>query len=143
MPLPMEQRTQSLPLRRSSGKRASFGGLRGGIEPVLPVLPQVDILRCDLTTPYRFQRLRNQRRLILPTGTDAYAAQPNLALVNAIVRARTSYERIVADPDTTLCQLAKSLQVNERHVRRLLPYAFLSPDLVQKILLGANHRVCP
>ena len=58
------------------------------------------------------------------------------ALVKAIARGRAWFEELATGRVRSLHDLAKRDGVSRRYIRRLVSLAFLSPQLVEAILLG-------
>lgn len=76
-------------------------------------------------------------RLIVPgESAAARTAQSNPTLITAIARAYVWAERWLSGEVPSLRALAREYGVSEGYVGRLLPCAFLAPDLVEAILQG-------
>ncbi len=60
------------------------------------------------------------------------------ALVKAIVRGRQWFEQLASGRVGSLVEIAKSERVSNRYVGHLIPLAFLAPDIVARILSGAQ-----
>jgi site-specific DNA recombinase len=60
------------------------------------------------------------------------------ALVKAIARGRQSFEDLVSGRAGSLVEIAKAEGVTDRYVARLLPLAFLAPDIVTSVLAGTQ-----
>jgi len=60
------------------------------------------------------------------------------SLVAAVVRARTWLGRLLSGDATSQRDLAEKEGLNERYVSRLLPLAFLSPEITESILEGSQ-----
>jgi site-specific DNA recombinase len=65
--------------------------------------------------------------------------KPIPSLVRAIARARDWYERIVSGKIANVCDLAKQARVSAAYVQRILPCAFLSPNVSEAILSGQQR----
>lgn len=96
---------------------------------------EADLL--SLTADAQFRRRGGEVRLILP-GVSPYQtlAQPNLALVKAIARGYSWYEKLISGEVISLQSLAADTGVNKRYVSRVVRCALLAPDIVDMILEG-------
>ena len=65
------------------------------------------------------------------TGVDA-------TLVKAIVRGRQWFEALARGKAGSIAEIAQAEGVTVRYVGRLLPLAFLAPDIVQSVLAGTQ-----
>lgn len=65
--------------------------------------------------------------------------KPIPSLVRAIARARDWYEGIVSGKIANVCDLAKQTRVSAAYVQRILPCAFLSPNVSEAILSGQQR----
>ena len=89
--------------------------------------------------PIQIRRRGVETRLVLPghsLGSSSGRTDP--ALVKAVVRGRVWFEAIASGRVRSITELAKIEGVTRRYVGRLLPLAFLAPDLVAKILSGTQ-----
>jgi hypothetical protein len=60
------------------------------------------------------------------------------AFVKAIVRGRQWFDQIASGRVSSFTEIARAEGVTRRYVARLIPLAFLAPDIVEKILSGAQ-----
>jgi hypothetical protein len=60
------------------------------------------------------------------------------ALVKAIARGRQWFEDLASGRAASLVEIAKAEGVTDRYVARLLPLAFLAPDIVTSVLAGTQ-----
>jgi site-specific DNA recombinase len=65
-------------------------------------------------------------------------ARVDNALVKAVARGRLWFEQLAAGEMTSLEAIADRERVSARYVSRLLPLAFLAPDIVDQILQGRH-----
>jgi len=78
-----------------------------------------------------------ETRLVLTEGKSALNdSRVDPALVKAIVRARRWFERLASGRVQTLEEIGRSEQISDRYVGALMPFAFLAPDIVARILDG-------
>jgi hypothetical protein len=73
---------------------------------------------------------------VLETGKPASEGPLDLKLVAAIVKGRTWWKQLQADPSLTVTGLAAIEGANPAYVDRILRLAFLSPAIIETILSG-------
>jgi site-specific DNA recombinase len=95
-----------------------------------------DVLK--LTGDFQARRRGSELRLVAPNNPSSEGT-PVPSLVKAVARARDWYERIVSGEVNTIGQLAQKSSLTRRYVRRILPFANLSPQITEMILSG-KHR---
>ncbi|TWG99843.1 hypothetical protein L614_003100000200 [Ochrobactrum sp. J50] len=87
-------------------------------------------------------RKRNGRPKILPpdevTLRDGRAQDPHV--LRAIARAWNWRRRIERGEAATIADIAKAERVTDRFVSRIMRLAYLSPDVLEKLLI---HRIPP
>jgi len=109
------------------------GGTRPAAEPTSATnSSERDVI--TLTVPIIFKRSGFELRLVVP-GKET-AARPDTSLVRLIARAHQMRDRLVADPDQTITQLAEQERLTASYLTRLLRLAFLAPEIVTAILEG-------
>ena len=79
---------------------------------------------------------RQGAKLIEPPGAPGVAGRVDRALVRAVALARSWSMRLESGDAPSLKTLAVSEGYCDHHAARLLPLAWLAPDLVELILLG-------
>jgi hypothetical protein len=62
--------------------------------------------------------------------------RPTASLIKAIARAYDWYQRLLSGTAKNQREIAQQEGLDERYVSRLLPYAFLAPEIVTMILEG-------
>jgi site-specific DNA recombinase len=87
-----------------------------------------------LTVTVAFKRSGFELRLVVP-GKET-ATRPDQSLVRLIARAHQMRDRLVADPDQTITQLAEQERLTASYLTRLLRLAFLAPDIITAVLEG-------
>jgi ParB-like chromosome segregation protein Spo0J len=65
-------------------------------------------------------------------------AVPNAALQKAVARAHYWNERLVEGETLSIRAVARAEGLSARYVRRILPLAFLAPDIIDAILDGTQ-----
>ena len=88
-----------------------------------------------LTVAARLKRNGCVMKLITPGGGAALPAVDH-TLVRTIVRARTWWGQLCADPSLTVTGIAAREQVTKSYVTRIIRLAFLAPDILGAVLDG-------
>ena len=91
----------------------------------------------ELTAAVAFKRRGVETKLVLPgLAPPNHIARCDPALIKALARGRAWFEELATGRARSLQALAKRDGSPGRFVRRLVGLAFLSPRLVEEILLG-------
>tara|TARA_R110000787_G_scaffold248041_9_gene353624 strand:+ start:285 stop:1907 length:1623 start_codon:yes stop_codon:yes gene_type:complete len=77
-----------------------------------------------------------EMRLVL--SNDNSTGKPDPALIKVLARAHRWFDQIASGRRASLNQVATAEGVSNRYVARLLPLAFLAPDIVEAILDGTQ-----
>ncbi len=77
-----------------------------------------------------------EMRLVL--SNDNSTGKPDPALIKVMARAHRWFHEIASGQQASLNQVAAAEGVSNRYVARLLPLAFLAPDIVEAILDGTQ-----
>jgi site-specific DNA recombinase len=88
------------------------------------------------TLPLLAARPRAYKEIIIPGGHDRPAARANHALVLAIARGRTWMHDLRSGKYADTMDIARRFKLNNAHVRRLLRFAYLAPDIIEAIIEG-------
>jgi hypothetical protein len=95
--------------------------------------------RISHTVPMAMRRRGVESRLVIEHGRGgSEASGVDLVLIKAIARARQWFEDLVSGRAASLVEIAKAEGVTESYVGRLLPLAFLAPDIVESVLAGTQ-----
>jgi hypothetical protein len=92
------------------------------------------VLKASLPAP----RPRARKQIILPGGSRSPPRPVDRALILALARAR-AWMRALRDGDDTAA-IAQRSGLSDPHVRRLLRFACLAPDIVEAIVEGRQPR---
>jgi hypothetical protein len=86
--------------------------------------------------PFRIQKRGGETIISAPNGD----APPRLdgVLIKAVARAYSWREELEIGNAKTVADLVKMSRYSKRYVRRLLPVAFLAPDIIHAILEGSQ-----
>ena len=91
----------------------------------------------ELTAAVGLRRRGVETKLVLPgLARQNHTARYDPALVKAIARGRAWFEELASGRSRTLQELAKRDGISRRYIRRLVNLAFLSPKLIEAMLLG-------
>jgi site-specific DNA recombinase len=86
------------------------------------------------------KRCGGEVHLVIPRSSELTPAQPRSALVKAVVRAHSWYERVLKGQALGQRSLARGTDLTERYVGKVFACAFLAPDIVEAILQGCQPR---
>ena len=90
-----------------------------------------------LIAAIRLGRTGNELRLVLDAPSpEGSRGEPSLALLKAIARARSWYEKLTTGAVDSLHTIAKQTGLDERYVHRIFQCAYLAPDIVEAVLEG-------
>jgi site-specific DNA recombinase len=84
----------------------------------------------------KVKRQGQGKRIFLPVGEQESA--PNQTLIKAVVRAHAWRRMLESEDGLSVRELAARQSLNHRYINRLLPLAWLAPDVVDAILDGAQ-----
>ena len=88
-----------------------------------------------IVTPIALRRRGIETRLVTG-GNGAAATAPDARLIAAIASARNWFAELQAGKAVSVLELATRHRVDPSHVSRILPLAFLAPDIVTAVLQG-------
>jgi len=108
---------------------------RDGIEVVISLgsvlyIKEVCITR---TVPMQIQRRGNEMRLIIENAPDSVADE---TMVKSIARAHVWAEEILSGSTAAMTDIAIREKVSDSYIKKVMPLAFLAPDIVAAILAG-------
>ncbi len=111
-----------------------------GQETELPIPSPVDDTDAPiiLSEMARFGRNGRGGRFQLAPDSNHLQPHPAPALIAAVARAHHWLDRLLRDELPGQRALAKETGLDERYIGRILPLAFLAPDLVESILEGRH-----
>jgi hypothetical protein len=136
--LRIEVRTNELMMAMSSSEKAQgvqFGPRIIETKAARPAKSQPDEDVVTLSSPVVFKRRGVETKIILEGASSPKRSQPDPALIKTIARAHVWFEDIVAGR-LTMTELAAREGMKVSSVAKLLPLAFLAPDIVEAILAG-------
>jgi hypothetical protein len=92
------------------------------------------------TVPLPGRRARARQEIVIPGGRDRGPRHVNHALVLAIARAKTWMHDLRIGTYAGTTEIARRFKLNDAHVRRLLRFGYLAPDIVEAIVEGRQPR---
>ncbi len=87
--------------------------------------------------PVTFKRRGVETKIVI-AGEENAASTPDPALINAVTLANRWFADLKTGKARSVKQLAESVGVDKGDVSRILPLAFLAPDIVEAILDGRH-----
>jgi hypothetical protein len=113
--------------RRSLRERLGipFDGASGDIEPPLRLRMSAEL-----------RRLGKEKRLIV--AAHAPKSNPDAALIKAVVRAHAWFEMLKNRKVESISDMAKAENVQRTDLSRMIPLAFLAPDITGAVLEGTQ-----
>jgi site-specific DNA recombinase len=98
-------------------------------------LPNADA-PLELTMPAELRRIGKEKRLIVAALVPK--TNPDAVLIKAIVRAHQWFEMLKNRTVQSISDLARIENVQRTYPSRIIPLAFLSPDITAAILEGRH-----
>ena len=86
-------------------------------------------------TLMQVKRRGHEMRLVIK-GDDVFRSNADPILVKTIARALTWSEELISGRAISIAEIASRSHVSDSYVRKLLPLAFLAPDIVAAIMAG-------
>jgi site-specific DNA recombinase len=116
-------------------KRKLHAALLGDVIPALPSNnSRAEIVK--LTCAFKVFHQKGEIQVVGPAGMAPRPREASPSLVNAIARAYDWRERILSGEFNTIGQLAQTVGLTRRYVRRILQCASLSPRIVEAVIDG-------
>jgi site-specific DNA recombinase len=136
--LRIEVRTNELMMALSSSEKAQgiqFGPRIIGTKAARPAKSQPDEDVVTLSSLVVFKRRGVETKIILEGALSLKRSRPDPALIKTVARAHVWFEDIVAG-HLTMTELGARERMKVSSVAKLLPLAFLAPDIVEAFLAG-------
>ena len=99
---------------------------------LMPAGMEMPDIHVSQIKPMRMQRRNNEMRLVL--DSDGASAAIDSVLVKGIAQAHIWAEELFSGQVVSLAQLARRYDVSEGYLKKLMPLAFLAPDIVTSVL---------
>jgi site-specific DNA recombinase len=90
--------------------------------------------------PLPAPRPRARKEIIVPGGHDRPPRRLNHALILAIARAKSWMRDLCGGKYADTMEIARRFQLSDAHVRRILRFGYLAPDIVEAIVEGRQPR---
>jgi len=110
----------------------SHAGLCGALG--IPALNTAETADTVISLPCTLRRRGIESRLVI--AGDKQSNTTDAKLVKTIAKAHDWMDRLVSGKETSVVFIARKEQLEDGEVSRVLPLAFLAPDVVEGILLG-------
>lgn len=105
------------------------------LNPLLPDKVEHNVISLTVSKPILMQRRGSETRLSIP-GTDLPTQAIDNILVTSIARAHVWAEEILSGKTLAMTDIAIREKVSDSYVKKVMPLAFLAPDIVTAILAG-------
>lgn len=106
-----------------------------------PDLNQAGRAEVMLTVDARLKRCGGETKLIVPAGAAGTTpARPNPTLIKALTRAHAWVARLLSGQASSIRAIAQAERLSGRYVARIIPLAFLAPDITEAILEGTQPQ---
>ena len=112
-----------------------------GVTPIVgsgQLVPRNNLLRLSVTV--HLKRRGVEAKLIVDGDGESPITSPDPALIKAVAKAHSWNKKLVGGEVRSIRALARDIGVTNRYVRKLLPLAFLAPDIIEAILDGRQPR---
>jgi site-specific DNA recombinase len=90
--------------------------------------------------PLPAPRPRARKEIIIPGGRDSSPRRLNHALILAIARAKSWMRDLRSGKYADTMEISRRFRLNDAHVRRILRFRYLAPDIVEAIIEGRQPR---
>jgi hypothetical protein len=95
----------------------------------------------NLTVDARLKRCGGETKLFVPAGAAGTTpARTNPTLIKALARAHSWVARLLAGQASSIQAIAQTERLTKRYVARIIPLAFLAPDITEAILEGSQPQ---
>jgi site-specific DNA recombinase len=92
------------------------------------------------TMPFPAPQARTRKEMIIPGRRESAPRRINHALVLAIARAKTWMQDLRSGKYENTIEIAQQFKLNNAHVRRVIRFGYLAPDIVEAIVEGRQPR---
>jgi site-specific DNA recombinase len=90
--------------------------------------------------PLPAPRPRARKEIIIPGGRNSSPRRLNHALILAIARAKFWMRDLRSGEYADTMEIARRFRLSDAHVRRILRFGYLAPDIVEAIIEGRQPR---
>ena len=90
--------------------------------------------------PFPAPRPRARKEIIIPGGRNSSPRRLNHALILAIARAKLWMRDLRGGKYADTTEIARRFRLSDAHVRRILRFGYLAPDILEAIIEGRQPR---
>ena len=94
-----------------------------------------------IQVPIRLKRCGQAVRLIAQAPTASLSRSPDAKVIALLARAHDWFARLSSGSDDYVSTIALEDGVSPSYVTRVIYFAFLAPDIVQRIVRGEHHPI--
>lgn len=99
-----------------------------------------DPVQTVLKTPLPSARLRARKEILVPGSARSGPQRVDQALILALARARSCMRALRQGEHVDTAEVAQRFALSDAHVRRLLRFTYLAPDIIEAIVEGRQPR---
>lgn len=110
--------------------------LAGGGASFSPEIQSETVEPATIVCPWRIRKRGAETKLLLQAGGTVAKSKPDPYLVRAIARAHVWNRQLINGRYASGREIARAEGVTARYIYKLLPLAFLAPDIVEAISQG-------
>jgi site-specific DNA recombinase len=99
-----------------------------------------DPVQTILNAPLPDARPRARKEILVPGGAGLGPRRVDQALILALARAKSWIRALRQSEYADTAEIAQRFGLSDAHVRRLLRFAYLAPDIVEAIVEGRQPR---
>jgi len=109
-------------------------------QPATTVEGDDDTVETILKFPLQAARPRARKEILLPGNAGSEPRRIDQALILALARARSWTRALRQGEYADTVEIARRFGLSDPHVRRILRFAYLAPDIVEAIFEGRQPR---
>ena len=102
--------------------------------------PNIKPVKLEKTTPMQMRRRGCEMRLVIG-GSTAANTHYDSTLVKSIARAHVWFQELTSGKTKSLLELAERHNVSDSYVKKIIPLAFIAPDIVTKLISGKSAHL--
>jgi len=105
------------------------------LNTLLPESAEQSVISMIISEPMVMQRRGSETRLVIP-GADVSTHPVDSTLLTSVARAHVWAEEILSGKTAAMTDIAIREKVSDSYVKKVMPLAFLAPDIVTAIIEG-------
>jgi site-specific DNA recombinase len=122
-----------------SDKKITVFISRAALHKALDLDPPTDDSPIKLIEQVRLKRCQGEKKLILNSGHSHQEENINPTLIKAISRAYVWNQMLINGEVESIKEIANQEKITTRYVGRIMPLAFMHPQLIEDILTGKQE----